>query len=75
MLHAQKFLKHLLNSRMKSLMTRYSQVNDSFITIKQNTSIKTTDEFLKNFIMKEQIYGELLDSIARAEEKINMLKE
>ncbi len=51
-------------------MKKYLTINQSFATIKQNTTVKTADQFIYKFLNKDSIYGELLESIANAEPKI-----
>lgn len=72
---AQKCLKEMLKSKMNSLMNKYEEVNLAFTAIKQSTSVKTTEEFIHHYLHKDEIYGHLLESIAKAEEKIEALKE
>lgn len=72
---SQKFLKEMLKNKMNGLMNKYEEVNFAFTAIKQSTSVKTTEEFIHHYLYKDEIYGQLLESIAKAEEKIEVLKE
>lgn len=75
MMLAQKLVKKLLFAKMNALMASFAEINDAFTNIKQNTSIKTTEQFLEHYLFKDKIYGELLESIAKAEPKIDKLKQ
>jgi hypothetical protein len=56
-------------------MKKYSQASSSFSQIKSNTTVKAVDEFVYKFLNKNEIYGNLLESISKLEPKIETLKE
>ena len=68
------FLRDLLRNKMKKVIDQYKEVETSFNTIKKATRITQTNEFIYEFIRKEQKYGELLESIEKAEQKIQLQK-
>jgi hypothetical protein len=68
-------VKRLLHSKMESIMGKYADISSAFSQIKSNTSVKSVDQFIIRFLNKNQIYGELLDSISKLEPKIDLLEE
>lgn len=46
-------LKELLRTKMRKTIEKYHEVETSFSTIKKSTNIKTTNEFINEFLQKE----------------------
>ena len=55
---------------MKKIIDTYKEVEMAYNTIKKATRIVDSNEFIDEFIRKEQKYGDLLESIEKAEKKI-----
>jgi hypothetical protein len=58
---------------MEKLMKTYKEVSNSFNQIKAYTSIKDVDEFVYNYMNKNQIYNELSEKISELEPKLEIL--
>lgn len=55
---------------MNNLMEEYKDVQNAFNTIKKETRIANVTEFIEDYLKKEQRYGQLLESIGKAEKRI-----
>jgi len=51
-------------------MTKGKEINDAFCKIKQHTTVRSVEEFVRKFMKKEEVYGSLLESISMSEPKI-----
>jgi regulator of replication initiation timing len=65
----------MLHFKMEALMKKYQSVREAFTTIKQETNVREADRFVRNYLNKDQIYGDLLESISTREPKIEELKD
>jgi uncharacterized protein YPO0396 len=74
-LHCELMLRGLLRCKMKKMIEQYSEVETCFNAVRKATRVISTNEFIDQFVRKEQRYGELLESIQRAEEKIESEKK
>ena len=55
---------------MEFLINKYADVNNAFTKIRQNTEVKTTQQLIKKYLKKDQIYGALLESISTLQPRI-----
>lgn len=60
---------------MNKLMEEFKEVEDAFNNIKKETKISSASEFIEDYLSKEQRYGNMLNSIGKAEKKIAEEKE
>ena len=63
---------------MKKLIDQYKEVQTAYNTIKKQTRINSVHNFIDDYLSRQQRYGQLLESIAKAEvqtEKEKQLKK
>jgi uncharacterized protein YydD (DUF2326 family) len=60
----------MLRDKMNKLMERYREVETSYNTIRKETRVQSIKEFIDDYLNKEQRYGDLLESINKAEQRI-----
>lgn len=65
----------MLRDKMNKLMERYREVETSYNTIRKETRVQSIKEFIDDYLNKEQRYGDLLESINKAEQRIAEEKE
>lgn len=69
-----KFMSRMLKNKMDREMSKFGVVENAFKNIKIATGVADTQELVKKFLNKEEVYGELLSAIAESEKKIETLK-
>jgi hypothetical protein len=69
------FVKEMLRTKMRKIINEYKDVELAFEAVRKATKIQTTTDFINEFLNKEYKYGQLLGSIEKAEERINVEKE
>ena len=70
-----KFLAFFLKKKMDRELKRFSTVEDAYRRIKASTGISDPEEIVKKYFTREKSYSELLLSIAKAEKKLEQLKQ
>ena len=60
---------------MKKEMTRTHEIEKAFQTISQNTGYHDVQEMVHKFLTRENTYGQLLQTVAVNEDKIDRLRE
>ena len=69
-----KFLAFFLKKKMERELKRFAVVEDAFKKIKSSTGISDPNDIIRKYIGREEIYGQLLMSIAASEKKLEDLK-
>lgn len=75
LLMVHKFFSFFLKRKMDRELARFQVVEDAFKQIKLNTGISDPNEIMRKYIGREEIYGQLLISIANSEKKLEELKQ
>lgn len=75
LLMVHKFLAFFLKRKMDRELKRFEVVEDAFKQIKSNTGISDPNEIIRKYIGREEIYGQLLISIANSERTLEELKQ
>ena len=74
LLLVHKFLAFFLKKKMDRELRRFSTVEDAYKRIKTSTGISDPEEIVKKYFTREKSYSELLLSIAKAEKRLELLK-
>lgn len=74
LLLVHKFLSFFLKKKMDRELRRFSTVEDAYKRIKTSTGISDPEEIVKKYFTREKSYSELLLSIAKAEKRLEQLK-
>lgn len=74
LLLVHKFLAFFLKKKMERELKRFSTVEDAYKRIKTSTGISDPEEIVKKYFTREKSYSELLLSIAKAEKRLEQLK-
>lgn len=68
------FWPSFLKKKMERELKRFSTVEDAYKRIKSSTGISDPEEIVKKYFTREKSYSELLLSIAKAEKRLEQLK-
>lgn len=75
LLLVHKFLAYFLKKKMDRELSRFSTVEEAYKRIKSSTGISDPEEIVKKYFTREKAYSELLLSIAKAEKRLEELKQ